>query len=97
MLLAERAIFSDLHPLRMILLLFGKVVVPPFAFRARQRDSCTHNSYLAFLELSQKTAAYYRLPGFLRADSQKDPFFHTPDNYSTVLKGKSRHFVRQSK
>ncbi len=69
MLLAERAILSDLHPLRMVLLLFGQVVVPALAFRARQRDSCTHNFYLAFLELSQKTAAYYRLPGHLRTHS----------------------------
>ena len=49
MLLAERAIFPDLHPLRMVLLLFGQIVVPTLAFRARQRDSCTHNFYLAFL------------------------------------------------
>ena len=49
MLLAERAILSDLHPLRMVLLLFGQVVVPALAFRARQRDSCTQNFHLAFL------------------------------------------------
>ena len=63
MLLAERAILSDLHPLRMVLLFLGQVVVPVLAFCARQRDPCTHNFYLAFLLLSQKAAAYYRLPG----------------------------------
>ena len=49
MLLAERAVLSDLHPLGMVLLFLGQVVVPSFAFRARQRDSCTQNFHLAFL------------------------------------------------
>ena len=58
MLFAERAILSDFHPLGMILLFLRQVVIPAFAFRARQRDSCTQNFHLAFLSMSQKAAAY---------------------------------------
>ncbi len=47
--LAERTILPDLHPLGMVLLFLGQVVVPVLAFCARQRDSCTHNFHLAFL------------------------------------------------
>jgi len=46
MSLAESAILFGFHSVRMILLVFGRIVITLLAFCTCQSDSCTHFFYL---------------------------------------------------
>ena len=63
MLFAEWAVLLDLHPFRMILLVFGQVVVTMLAFRACQSNSCTHNFHLAlFIRMIAENSRLFLFP-----------------------------------
>jgi len=69
MLFAEWAVLSDLHPLRMVLLIFGQIVVTMLAFCARQCDSRTHNFHLAlFIRIIAENSHSFLFSGVTRAE-----------------------------